>query len=421
MIAQNQPATLAAMEGLFHTRARRAARDPGPARHADISGWIIQSDSERVELSDLSALDRGGERPRRFPRDHWPDNIELLYFSYHIMVGLGTIFIAILPSRRLAVAGTLFASQAMLWITDARAAVSFHREYGGMDHGGSRAPALADLRIDAHGSGISPLGFRRERVVHTDRLHGMYMVLGILFLFLVYREIEHGPERSAPLDAAAAEEAKESYRDIWFLPGRGDAGGVCLLDGFDIGAGISHLWQRRRNRAQPCSARSARFGTATRCGCSPPGDALLRVPRALRIQLQRILFAADDRPVAADPAGFPSNFAATSAGPSGVRSGTDVRFSSAAAGGIFRRGAGKCGARSSVDARAVFSSRFGPISCPAATTGFSIGTRFWSGWPLFCSYPSRRTLGGDEDHRTTATGRAKNRPRGLVGVGPVHQ
>ena len=30
-----------------------------------------------------------------FPRDQWPDNIPLLYFSYHIMVGLGTILLAI--------------------------------------------------------------------------------------------------------------------------------------------------------------------------------------------------------------------------------------------------------------------------------------------------------------------------------------
>ena len=30
----------------------------------------------------------------RFPQDLWPDRIPLLYFSYHVMVGLGTIFIA---------------------------------------------------------------------------------------------------------------------------------------------------------------------------------------------------------------------------------------------------------------------------------------------------------------------------------------
>ena len=40
-----------------------------------------------------------------FPRDQWPDNIPLLYYSYHIMVGLGTIFIAVMAAvARLAVA-----------------------------------------------------------------------------------------------------------------------------------------------------------------------------------------------------------------------------------------------------------------------------------------------------------------------------
>jgi cytochrome d ubiquinol oxidase subunit I len=34
---------------------------------------------------------------------------------------------------------------------------------------------------------------------------GVYTVLGILFLFLVYREIERGPEPSLPLSVAAAE------------------------------------------------------------------------------------------------------------------------------------------------------------------------------------------------------------------------
>jgi len=29
-----------------------------------------------------------------FPQAEWPDQIPLLYYSYHVMVGLGTIFIA---------------------------------------------------------------------------------------------------------------------------------------------------------------------------------------------------------------------------------------------------------------------------------------------------------------------------------------
>ena len=36
-----------------------------------------------------------------FPQDQWPHNIELLYYSYHIMVGLGTLFILIMGDRGL--------------------------------------------------------------------------------------------------------------------------------------------------------------------------------------------------------------------------------------------------------------------------------------------------------------------------------
>jgi cytochrome d ubiquinol oxidase subunit I len=49
--------------------------------------------------------------PDAFPPDRWPDNIPLLYFSYHIMVGLGTIFIAVMALAALQLwRGRLFAS-----------------------------------------------------------------------------------------------------------------------------------------------------------------------------------------------------------------------------------------------------------------------------------------------------------------------
>jgi len=33
-----------------------------------------------------------------FPREQWPDNIELLYYAFHIMAGLGTLFLALMAS-----------------------------------------------------------------------------------------------------------------------------------------------------------------------------------------------------------------------------------------------------------------------------------------------------------------------------------
>src|SRR6202008_1231975 len=52
-----------------------------------------------------------------FPQDQWPDMIPLLYYSYHVMVGLGTIFIAVMGLSALMLwRGKLLESRWMLWI-----------------------------------------------------------------------------------------------------------------------------------------------------------------------------------------------------------------------------------------------------------------------------------------------------------------
>ena len=34
-----------------------------------------------------------------FPEDTWPTNIELLYYAFHVMAGLGTLFILLMAWR----------------------------------------------------------------------------------------------------------------------------------------------------------------------------------------------------------------------------------------------------------------------------------------------------------------------------------
>src|SRR5262249_33213920 len=51
-----------------------------------------------------------------FPQTEWPDNVELLYYAYHIMVGLGTLFILLMGvSALLLWRGKLESSRSMLW------------------------------------------------------------------------------------------------------------------------------------------------------------------------------------------------------------------------------------------------------------------------------------------------------------------
>jgi cytochrome d ubiquinol oxidase subunit I len=117
MIAHYQRPTLAGMEGLFEGSesaplailgqpdvARRRLDNPLVIPGA-LSFLTYRSWAARVDGLDSFAL------------SEWPDNLELLYYSYHVMVGLGTIFIAILAiSAFLLYRSALFRLRAMLWV-----------------------------------------------------------------------------------------------------------------------------------------------------------------------------------------------------------------------------------------------------------------------------------------------------------------
>jgi cytochrome d ubiquinol oxidase subunit I len=129
-----------------------------------------------------------------FPRDTWPDNIPLLYFAYHIMVGLGTILIVVMAiSAFLLWRGALFTARPMLWALllvvpfpyIANTAGWMTAELGRQPwliYGIMRTAAGVSPRVSAGNGLFTLLGFM-----------GLYLILGILFLWLVWREIDHGP------------------------------------------------------------------------------------------------------------------------------------------------------------------------------------------------------------------------------------
>jgi cytochrome d ubiquinol oxidase subunit I len=194
MIATHQPATLAAMEALFHT---------GPGAPLVIIGQPnVQErriDNPIVVPNALSFLTYRHWRAElqgldAFPESDWPDSILLLYFSYHIMVGLGTLFIAVMVLAVIMLwRGALFHTRWMLWILVLSLPFPYIANTAGwMTAELGRQPWLVYglyrtvegySKTVSAGNGIfSLLGFM-----------GMYTVLAILFLFLVRREIERGP------------------------------------------------------------------------------------------------------------------------------------------------------------------------------------------------------------------------------------
>ena len=117
MIAENQPVTLAAMEALFASQPGAPlvlVGQPNVDERKIDNPLVIPNALSFLTYRAWKAEVKG---LNAFPEDEWPSNIALLYFSYHIMVGLGTLFIAIaVVAAFLLWRGKLFSSHWMLWI-----------------------------------------------------------------------------------------------------------------------------------------------------------------------------------------------------------------------------------------------------------------------------------------------------------------
>jgi cytochrome d ubiquinol oxidase subunit I len=195
MVARHQPVTLAAMEGLFETRewapvailgqpdVERGRLDnpltiPGVLSFLTYRNWA-------AEVKGLDA----------YPRDLWPDHIPLLYYSFHIMLGLGTIFIVVMSAAFVLLRkGRLFASRPALWALMlmlpfpyiANTAGWFTAELGRQPwliYGLVRTSEGASVQVSSGNAMFTLIGFM-----------GMYALLTVLWLFLCYREIDRGPE-----------------------------------------------------------------------------------------------------------------------------------------------------------------------------------------------------------------------------------
>ncbi len=197
-LADFQPVTLAAMEGLFESE-----------RGAPIA-LIGQPDVTQKKLDNpiliprvLSVLTYRRWKAEvkgldSFPEDEWPDNIPLLYYCYHIMAGLGTIFVAVLAlAGYMLWLGIICDSPLMLWALMLLGPFPYIATTAGwitaevgrqpwLIYGLMRTAQGSSAEVSAGNAMFTLMGFA-----------GMYSLLSVLFLYLVYHEVQQGPEASA--------------------------------------------------------------------------------------------------------------------------------------------------------------------------------------------------------------------------------
>jgi cytochrome d ubiquinol oxidase subunit I len=208
MVADHQPATLAAMEGLFDT-----------SNGAPIA-ILGQPNMDKMELDNplvvpnaLSMLTyRRWEAEvkglKDFSRDLWPDNIPLLYYSYHIMVGIGTMLILLMLLCVWSLwRGRLYRSKPLLWSLMLALPFPYIATTAGwMTAELGRQPWIV-YGLMRTTEGISPRVSAGNGLFTLLGFMGLYFVLGILFLFLVSREIERGPLHEASVPETPVPEA----------------------------------------------------------------------------------------------------------------------------------------------------------------------------------------------------------------------
>ncbi len=193
-VTATQPVKLAAMEGLFTST---------PSAPLAIVGM---PDTQTKQLIDpiyvpslLSFLAYGNLHAEvkgltAYAVALWPP-VELTYYAYHVMVGLGTIFVAIAGVCVLALLwdGRLFRTRGLLWLL--LLAMPFPyiaNEAGWVVSEVGRQPWIVYgvLRTaDAYSTTVAS----GEALFTLIGFAGMYFVLGVLFLYLTLREIGEGP------------------------------------------------------------------------------------------------------------------------------------------------------------------------------------------------------------------------------------
>jgi len=195
LLAKHQPVTLAAMEGLF---------DSGPYAELaiigqpDVAGRKLENPIVVPGVLSFLAYGTFGSTVsglNDYPRDQWPDNIELLYYSYHIMVGLGTLFILVMGVAAVLLwRGRLEGFRPLLWTLMlafpfpyiATTAGWWTAELGRQPwviHGLLRTVDAGSSKVSAGDVVFTLLGFA-----------GLYLLLGTVFVGQVLKEISRGPD-----------------------------------------------------------------------------------------------------------------------------------------------------------------------------------------------------------------------------------
>ncbi len=194
-VAKYQPATFAAMEGVFETEkagAEIVLMGQPNMRTKKLDNKIAVPNV----LSFLTYQNWDKQIPGldQFKKEEAPDNIPALYYSYHIMVGLGTIFITVMALAAFFLwRKKLYHSKPLLWTIMFLVPFPYIANITGWYTAElGRQPYLVYNLLRTM-NGVSPTVSSGNTLFTLLGFVALYILLGLLFLLLVGKTIYKGP------------------------------------------------------------------------------------------------------------------------------------------------------------------------------------------------------------------------------------
>lgn len=205
MVFSQQPIKGAAMEGIFHTT------DQAPMNVFGQPNMQTLTIDNRISIPGLTTLLlyrrlRGTVQGLlAFPRSDWPTNVPLVFYSYHVMINLGMLFVGImLLALFLLWQRKLFGAHWMLWILMFSSPLPYVTTTAGwMTAEIGRQPWIVYNLLRTQ-DGVSPLVGSGNTLATLIGVVGLYATIGLLYVFLVLRQIGRGPAAVAPASGSPA-------------------------------------------------------------------------------------------------------------------------------------------------------------------------------------------------------------------------
>lgn len=195
-VVKHQPVTFAAMEGIFQTEG--GGSEIVLIGQPDVKNKKL--DNKIAVPNILSFLTYGNWDTKikgldQFEEANYPTNISGLYYAYHIMVGLGTLFIGLMALAVFQLfRKKLFTSKWILWVLLFMIPFPYIANITGWYTAElGRQPWLV-YNLMRTSEGISPTVSSGNTLFTLLGFIGLYLLLGLLFLLLVGKIIGKGPK-----------------------------------------------------------------------------------------------------------------------------------------------------------------------------------------------------------------------------------